>query len=139
MWSRSYSRTVKGLKAAQVWQVWADVNQWHTWQDDVEYATLDGDFESGKVFRFKPIGGPKIDIELTEVKPNSVFVDVTRFPLANMYDSHELIDRGDELEIRTTVSMDGALSLVWRKLVAENVARGMEEQVERLIEKARRA
>jgi hypothetical protein len=56
-----------------------------------------------------------------------------------MYDSHELIDHGDELEIKTTISIEGPLSFVWRKIVAENVANGMKEQTEKLIEKARNA
>ena len=78
-------------------------------------------------------------IELTEVKLNSVFVDLTRFPLARMYDSHELIDHGNKLEIKMTIRIEGPLSFLWRKLVAENVANGMKEQTERLIEKARNA
>src|SRR5712664_2318172 len=139
MWSRSYSKTVKGLTAATVWAVWADINQWHTWQDEIEYARVDGAFEVGTVFRFKPKGGPRINIELTRVEANAVFVDLTRFPLARMHDSHELIDRGDALEIRTTISVDGPLAFVWRKLVAESVAKGMEVQTERLIERARHA
>lgn len=61
--------------------------------------------------------------------------DLTKFPLAKMYDSHELINHGDELEIKTTVTISGPLSLVWRKLVAENVAGGMPAQTDRLIEK----
>jgi len=137
MWNKSYSKTVEGLNASQIWKVWTDVNQWHTWQDDIEYAKLDGEFRVGSVFRFKPKGGPNIQIELTEVKPNSVFVDLTRFPLARMFDSHELIDHGNKLEIKTTIRVEGPLSFLWRKLVAENVANGMKEQTERLIAKAR--
>jgi len=137
MWNKSYSKTVEGLNASQIWKVWTDVNQWHTWQDDIEYAKLDGEFREGSVFRFKPKGGPNIKIELTEVKPNSVFVDLTRFPLARMFDSHELIDHGNKLEIKTTIRVEGPLSFLWRKLVAENVANGMKEQTERLIAKAR--
>jgi Polyketide cyclase / dehydrase and lipid transport len=137
MWSKSYSKTVEGLNASQVWKVWSDVNQWHTWQDDIEYAQLDGEFEKGNVFRFKPKGGPNNKIELTEVKLGSVFIDLTRFPLAKMYDTHELIDKGDGLEIKTTIRIEGPLSYLWRKLVAENVADGMEKQTDKVIERAR--
>lgn len=137
MWSKSYSQTVKGLTAQQVWDVWSDVNQWHTWQDDIEHARLDGEFKTGASFLFRPKGGPNITIELSHVEPGAVFVDVTRFPLARMVDSHEIIPRGDALEIKTTVTIQGPLSFVWRKLVAENVASGLQVQTEKLIEKAR--
>lgn len=139
MWSKSYSKKVKGLKADQVWKVWTDVNQWHTWQSDIEYAKLEGEFKVGNTFLLKPKGSPRVNIEITKVEPNKVFVDLTRFPLAKMYGSHEFIIHGDELEIRTTMSIDGLLSFLWRKLVAENVASGMKIQTENLIEKARNA
>lgn len=137
MWTKSYSKTVEGLSAARVWKVWTDVNQWHTWQDDIDYAMLDGPFGKGNVVRFKPKGGPMIKLELTEVKANSFFVDLTRFPLAKMYDVHELIDHGAALEIKSTIRMEGPLSFLWRKLVGENVAAGLEKQTERLIEKTK--
>jgi uncharacterized protein YndB with AHSA1/START domain len=137
MWSRSYSKTVSGLDVERVWKVWTDINQWHTWQADIEYAKLDGDFKVGNAFLLKPKGAPKVNIELIKVEPNKVFTDLTKFPLARMYGSHEFIMHGDELEIRTTMSIEGGLSFLWRKLVAEGVANGMPEQTDRLIEKAR--
>lgn len=139
MWTRSYSRIVEGINASQVWKVWTDVNHWHTWQADIEYAKLDGEFKKGSVFLFKPKGGPKIRIELTKVESNSIFVDLTKSLLARMYGSHALIDHGNELEIKTTIRIERPLSFLWRKLVAENVARGMKEQTERLIEKVKNA
>jgi hypothetical protein len=120
-----------------VWQVWSAVEQWHTWQDDIEYARLDGEFRAGESIAFRPRGGPNVKLELVAVVPNASFVDVTRFPLARMYDSHELVQRGDELEIRTSIRVEGPLSFLWRKLVAERVANGMPEQTSRLIERAR--
>jgi len=137
MWSKTYSKTVQGLKADNVWKVWTDVNQWHVWQDDIEYAKLDGEFKVGNTFLLKPKGGPKVNIEIIKVEPNIIFTDLTRFPLAKMYGSHEFFVHGDELEIKTTMSIEGPLSFVWRKIVAEDVANGMQEQTERLIEKAR--
>jgi hypothetical protein len=127
---------VKGLKAEQVWQVWIDVNRWHTWQPDIEHARLDGTFAVGNTFALKPKGGPRVRIEMIEAEPNRHFTDLTRFPGARMYGSHEFVVRGDELEIRTTMSIDGPLAVLWRIIVAEDVAKGMPEQTEKLIEKA---
>jgi hypothetical protein len=139
MWSKTYSKKVKGLNAEQVWRVWTDINQWHTWQSDIEYAKLEGEFKVGNTFLLKPRGGPKVKIELIKVEPNRVFTDLTRFPLARMYGSHEFVIHGDELEIKTAMSIEGLLSFLWRKLVAEDVANGMREQTENLIQKAKNA
>ena len=46
MWQQSYSQMVSDVTVEEVWNVWTDVNQWHTWQDDIEFARLDVDFKS---------------------------------------------------------------------------------------------
>ena len=137
MWSKTYIQKVSGLNAEQLWKVWTDVNQWHTWQDDIEYAKLDGEFSAGKSFLFKPKGNSEIKIELTSVEHNQSFVDLTRFPLAKMYDTHEIIEQDGQLEVKTTISMDGILAPLWRKLVAEEIANSLKAQTERLIERAK--
>lgn len=137
MWNKTYSKKVKGLKAEQVWKVWTDVNQWHTWQGDIEYAKLEGEFKVGNTFLLKPKGGPQVNIEIIKVETNRQFTDLTRFPGARMYGSHEFVIHGDELEIKTTMSIDGLLSFLWRKIVAEDVANGMMAQTGNLIEKAK--
>ena len=137
MWTNSYSTTVKGIDVDRLWSIWSDVDAWHTWQPELDYAKLEGAFAAGSTFRLKPKGGPRVRIELLTVEPNRRFVDLTRFPLARMYGDHQFIRRGDEIEIRTTVRVEGALGFLWRKLVAEGVARGMEEQTRSLIARAR--
>ncbi|HPY40002.1 MAG TPA: SRPBCC domain-containing protein [Thiolinea sp.] len=137
MWTQTYTKTVDGLSAERVWKAWTDINQWHTWQDDIEHASLEGEFKAGNSFRFKPKGGPTIKIELTEVKPNTAFVDLTRFFLAKMYDSHELIKHDNQLEIKTTIRLEGPLAFLWRKLVVQDIVNGLPAQTEKLIARAR--
>ncbi|MCE9598779.1 MAG: polyketide cyclase [Spirochaetia bacterium] len=137
MWSKSYSKKVKSVKASQLWKIWSDINQWHTWQKDVDFARLDGNFIPGNFFILKPKGGPKVRIELLSVSENKEFTDLTRFPLARMYGAHQFIEVNGELEIKTTISIEGPLAFLWRKLVAEDVANSLPAQTESLIEKAR--
>ncbi len=139
MWSKTYSKRVSGLPAKEVWKVWTDVNRWHTWQPDIESAELVGEFKAGNTFRLKPKGGPWVSIQILKVEPGQQFTDLTRFPGARMYGCHEFITHGGELEIRTTMSIEGFLSFLWRKIVAENIANGMAAQTEALIEKTRSA
>lgn len=138
MWQKSHSMSFAGVRPAQVWKVWADVNQWHAWQPDIEYARLEGGFEAGKVFRFRPKGGPELGIELTEVKPLTAYADLTRFPGAKMLDTHEIVDHGDRIEIKNTLTVTGPLGFLWRRLVAEGVAASIEGQTRSMIEQARR-
>jgi hypothetical protein len=138
MWTRTHSMSFEGVTPAQLWRVWADVNRWQEWQPDIEYARLEGAFEAGQVFRFRPKGGPELGIEITEARPHAGYADLTRFPGARMLDSHEIVDHGDRIEIRNTVTVSGPLGFLWRKLVAEGVAAGIEDQTRRAVEQARR-
>ena len=113
------------------------LNQWHTWQDDIDHAILQGEFRDGGTLRFKPKGGPDLTLALTDIRPLAAFTDVTRFPLARMYDTHELLDRDDGVEIRTTIRVEGPLSFLWRKLVAENIVKGLAAQTDKLISQVR--
>lgn len=137
MWSQSYSKKVTDLTAAQVWKVWSDLNNWHSWQSDIEYAKLEGEFKVGGYFLLKPKGSPEVRIMLLEIEENRQFTDLTNFPGAKMYGRHEFIEHDNVLEIKTTMSIEGRLSFLWRKIVAEKVAAGMMEQTENLLNKVR--
>ena len=137
MWSKKHVTRVRGISADAIWKVWADINHWHTWQPDLEYARLEGDFVAGNGFLLKPKGGPKVKIQLLHVEPLKFFTDLTRFPGAKMFGHHEFNVHGDELEILTEMSIRGPLAFLWRKIVAEGVAGGMGRQTEALIIQAR--
>ena len=136
MWSKSYSQTVEGVGAADVWKVWADVDRWHEWQDDVELAQLDGAFAKGSTFRFRPKGGPNVKIEILRCEAPGNFIDLTRFPLARMTGSHDMIERDGRLELRTTITVEGPLSFLWLRLVAQGVVNSLPAQTQALVERA---
>lgn len=136
MWKQSYSITIKASDSKKIWDVWIDVNNWDKWQADIDQAKLDKKMSLGSVIQFKPKGGPNFNLEVTEFVENKKFTDLTKFPLAKMYDEHEIIVKGDEIEIKTTISISGPLSFIWRKIVAENIVKGLPEQTEALINRA---
>ena len=138
MWTKSYSKKFSGLNVKQVWSVWINVNEWHLWQPSIECSQMEGDFKVGNGFLLKPKKGPKVNIELIQIEAFKSFTDLTRFPGAKMYGLHELIEHENELEIKTTMSIGGPLSFLWRMLVAEGVASGMPAQTESLVNKVRR-
>jgi hypothetical protein len=138
MWQHTYSKTVSGISAAELWAVWTDVNQWHTWQPDIDSATLEGGFTVGNVLRFKPKGGPLIPIRLVTVEPERLFVDLTQFPGAQMLDDHEIIPHGEGLEIKTTIRLKGPLEWLWLRLVVNDIVRGLPAQTDQLIARVHR-
>src|SRR4051812_46176577 len=89
-WEKTHRLTVRDLAKEKIWKVWQDVNRWHLWDTDIEFARLDSPFAAGSTFQLKPKGGPKVKIRLVEVEPERAFTDVTVFPFARMYGIHEM-------------------------------------------------
>lgn len=136
MWIKSHSTTTNAISKEQIWQLFADVNNWHTWDQGIEYARLEGNFEAGNQFTLRPKGGPNVKITLLEVVENSHFLDVTHFPLARMYDHHLFQETPEGLRITHTISVKGILGFLWVKLVAKKIADAMPEDVQQQIQAA---
>ena len=125
MWSKSYSIVTKEATKEQLWTLLADVNNWHTWDEGIEYAKMDSPFEEGNYFILKPQKAPKVKIQLVEVIKNKTFTDLTRFPLAKMWGKHTFDETPDGLKIMTTMSVKGLLSFLWIKLVAQDIVNAL--------------
>jgi Polyketide cyclase / dehydrase and lipid transport len=129
MWSQSHTLVTKEATKEQMWKLFADVNNWHTWDNGIEYARLDGKFEKGNHFLLKPKKGPKIKIELYETIPNRKFVDLTHFPLAKMYGEHTFEDTPEGLKLTVTMKVSGVLGFLWKKIVAQDIVNHLPEEM----------
>ena len=138
MWTKSFSIVTKDVTKEQMWKLFADVNNWHNWDEGIEFAKLEGKFEKGNYFTLKPKGGPKVKVELLETLVNKSFLDVTTFPLAKMYDNHIFEEMPDGLKITNIISVEGVLSFVWIKLVAQNIVSALTFDMKKQIETASR-
>lgn len=137
MWIKSYSIVTKDVTKEQMWKLFSDVNNWHTWDKGIEYASMQGPFAKGNHFTLKPKGAPKVSIELIETIENQKFIDLTRFPLAKMYDEHTFEETKEGLRITNTLKVKGLLGFVWRKIVAQNIVNGWPKEVENQIKSAK--
>lgn len=137
MWTKTYSKTFQGIKREDIWQIWTDVNNWPTWHGDLDYCTLDGAFTVGNHFMLKPIGVNPVKIVLTEIKEGYHFTDCTSFFGAKMYDTHAMEDTAEGLKLINKLVVTGSLKWLWIKLVAQNVADTVPEEMEALVKLAR--
>ena len=61
------------------------------------------------------------------------FTDMTSFPFAKMYGEHKIVEKEGKIELTATIKVDGALSFLWERLVAKNVADKLEEDMDAMI------
>jgi hypothetical protein len=132
MWQAKYEKAFPGLAKESVWAAWSDVAGWPRWDVELESTKIDGPFQAGTKFVLRPKGGPNVAIELISVEPLAAFTDVSRFPLARMYDVHEMRETPEGLKITSIIRVEGPLAWVWRKIVAEGVAAGVPAQLDAL-------
>lgn len=137
MWIKSYSTTTNAVTAEQMWKLFSDVNNWHTWDEGIEWAKMDGEFKEGNQFLMRPKGGPNVKIKLVETTPNKSFTDFTQFPLAKMYGTHTFETTSLGLTITTTMKVKGILSFLWIKLVAQKIVDELPNEIEQQIQHAR--
>ena len=130
MWTKSHSIVTKEVSKEQIWKLFADVNNWHTWDNGIEFAKLEGRFEKGNHFLLRPKGGPNVKVQLLETTENKSFLDVTRFPLAEMFDEHVFEETENGLKITNTITMKGLLGFLWVKIVAQKIADALPQDMQ---------
>ena len=136
MWTKSHSIVTKEVTKEQMWKLFADVNNWYTWDEGIEFAKMEGEFEKGNFFTLRPKGGPNVKVELLETVENKSFLDVTKFPLAKMFDNHTFEETPQGLKITNTISVTGVLGFLWRKIVAQKIVDSLPNDMQTQIKAA---
>ena len=137
MWNQFHSKLYTNVKKENIWRLWTDVNNWATWHGDLDYCKMEGDFAVGNHFMLKPKGVRPVKIIITEINDGFSFTDCTIFPGAKMYDTHAMKETPDGLLLSNTLIVTGPLKWLWIKLVAQNVADTIPDEVDALVNLAR--
>lgn len=139
MWEVTHARRYADVSREDVFALWADVNHWHEWDRDIEYARLAGPFRAGANFELKPRGGPRVRLTFVRVEPPAGYTDLLRFPFARMYGIHDVEELPGGITLRITIRLEGPLAWLWRRLVAQKIADEAPAQMDALARKASRA
>ncbi|TGK00178.1 polyketide cyclase [Leptospira langatensis] len=129
MWKYEYVTEVSGIDAESLWKARADVRNWSKWDSDIEWTRIEGEPVVGKEFLLKPKGGFTCKAIITESEMPFVFGDVTRLPGAKMKFVHFFSQKKNGTEIKVELSITGPLGFLWRKIIGEEQAKGMSEEI----------
>jgi hypothetical protein len=97
---------------------------------------MEDSFEVGKHFILKPKGVRPVKIIITEIDEGNKFTDCTSFFGAKMYDTHALEETPNGLQLTNILVVTGPLKWLWIKLVAQDVANTVPDEMEALVELA---
>ncbi|EYC50773.1 polyketide cyclase [Hylemonella gracilis str. Niagara R] len=115
-----------------IFQIYADVSNWHTWDPDTRKASLDGPFEIGTRGRLTPTQGNTVPMLLTELVADRCFTVESRIPLFRMCFEHELSPVAGNTEVTHRVTFSGLLSVVLGPMLCKRLNAGLPVTLARL-------
>lgn len=86
----------------------------------------------------KPRGAPAVKIMLTAMNEMQNFTDCTKFFGAKMYDTHSMEVKDNGVLLSNKLVVTGPLKWPWIKLVAKHVADTVPDEMDSLVNLARK-
>lgn len=121
----------------QIWALWADLEGWPKWDDNLEWVKPDGGLKQGEFAKLKPKGAKVVAFEFVEVDAPNGFVDITLLPQTKMRMEHRLTDaEGGGLTVYQRVSFSGPLGSLFGYVIGRGMKRDMPGAMRKLISMA---
>jgi hypothetical protein len=96
--------TTTELSPNNIWPIYENIENWYSWEDDLESISLNGNFETGTTGEMTLKNQPPMPFELVEVIQNKCFCDKTVIQnVGEIYFNHELILSEGKTVIRHSV------------------------------------
>ncbi|MFC9289312.1 polyketide cyclase [Streptomyces sp. NPDC057052] len=104
MWTYEHSIETSAAPEA-IWGLWADVENWGTWNADIASTRISGPFEAGAEIVMTPAGQDPVHLLVAEATVDELFVDEARFDGLLLRTAHRL-DEGRQGRTRVTYRME---------------------------------
>ncbi|MEV4115748.1 hypothetical protein [Nonomuraea sp. NPDC049695] len=104
MWTYEHSVETSASSEA-IWQRWADVAGWGSWNADIEDIQISGPFAAGTEITMTPRGQDPVRLRIAEATVNELFVDEADIDGLLLRTFHRL-DRIDQHRTRVVYRME---------------------------------
>jgi hypothetical protein len=123
-----------------IWKLWADVPNRRSWDDSLEYANLEGSFQSGAAGRIKLKGQPERKFEILDCIPLQKYTDRFFLSMGGKMDwVHTITKTGDGHNVTFDVNVFGPTSLILALIMKSILRDVLPPTVEKLISLAEQA
>jgi hypothetical protein len=89
----------------EIWRLWADVENWGTWNADIDSIEIRGPFATGTEITMTPPGQDPVHLRVAELTEREMFVDEAEIDLLLLRTIHRL-DRLDARRTRVVYRME---------------------------------
>ena len=74
-----------------IWTLWEDVQDWPSWDKELEWVKINGPFTEGQQGQLKPKGAPVSAFKITRCVPYKQFTDIANLPFSQLVFDHYLM------------------------------------------------
>ncbi|MGI8645852.1 MAG: SRPBCC family protein [Nocardioides sp.] len=111
---------------------WADLATWPDWNEDTEWARLDGAFGLGGTGTLKPRGAPRVRFTITRLDDHE-FADTSRMPGGRITFAHRIDETADGTRLTVSVDIAGPLGFLWRRILGGGFRDSLQADLDRLV------
>lgn len=112
-----------------LWSIWQDVTNWNTWDQNIEYSTINGPFTEGTSGILKPKEGPSVRIKITSIDPMTSFTCESKLPLCRIIVSHFLTVSKGKTKITHRFEIKGPLAFIFYHLIGHKIKKNLPEEM----------
>ena len=116
----------------QIWMIWTDVPNWHTWDTGLKSATLEGPFALEVKGKLIPDKGPKAKFVIAALEEGKSYTFKTKIPFGWLIVARELEIEAGKTKFTHTVSFTGLLKKTFAKRLGERYQKMLPEVMENI-------
>ena len=120
----------------QIWRVWQDVENWKTWDQEIELSRIDGPFQSGTTGCSKFVGTPLFKTLLTQVEPLKLVVQEAHLFFAKVVSYQSMSQVAGKTQVTFQVEIRGPLSFVYAGMLGRFIKKKIPTEMEEMIKRA---
>ena len=117
----------------QIWQIWADVENWPQWDTELDMAHIEGELKKGVIGSFQPKNAPVLPFEITECIPGETYTFSAQMPLCQLNVKRYFSENeAGQLEFIHEISFVGLLSWLFGRFVGQRIQKVLPSVMEQL-------
>ncbi len=120
----------------QIWRVWQDVENWKTWDQEIELSQIDGPFQAGTAGHTKFVGTPLFKTLLIRVEPLKLVVQETYLSFAKVVSYQSMHQGADKTHVTFRVEVRGPLSLFYYFILGRFTKKKIPLEMEEMVKRA---
>ncbi|MGE5196128.1 MAG: SRPBCC family protein [Anaerolineae bacterium] len=120
----------------QIWRIWQDVENWKTWDQEIELSRIDGPFQTGTTGCTKFAGAPLFKTLLTQVELYKLVVQEAYLSFAKVISYQSMKQVDGRTQVTFKVEIRGPLSLFFACMLGRFVKKKIPVEMEEMLKRA---